>query len=572
MIIHHLTIANFRGIRALEWHLNGRFLCLIGPNDATKTTILEAIELVSLSRYNAYVSEADFHLADTSKPILIEATFGEIPPSLLDESNKFGLFLRGYNPITKTFSAAPENGLIPVFTVRFEVDENLEPNWSVVRADGETKRIIWQDRERLGVNHLGREIDRHLTWGRGSALSKLTDQSGAPTAKIVAAVTREANRIFGETDKQELNDAASSVQQKAAEFGAAFHNLKPGLDVGSVSFGSSAFGLQESSIPARFWGLGTKRLVALAIQQKGVGSDSVLLIDELETGLEPHRVRHLVDCLLNPEKTPRGRGQVIFTTHSPSAVIPLPVESLRFVRSKDGITQISEVQPACLSDMQGYSRRYAHALFGRKVLVCEGATEEGLCRGLMDSWIDTSNALHPTHVGFVLANGGGRTAAPKLAIELKRVGYDVAVLADSDEPLEPSASVLGQAGIPVFIWDGSMATEQRISSDLPLLSLQEIIDKAVELAGEDGKMSIRDQVQAYGNFRISGDSVSGWIAATNEADVRAAIGKAAKKKGWFKDVTQGEWLGNTVGKNLGEIDKSPLEVKLSEVLYWIYDI
>ena len=61
MIIYHLKIENFRGIRTLDWHLNGRVLCLIGPNDSTKTTILDAIELVMLPRYNAQITDADFH-------------------------------------------------------------------------------------------------------------------------------------------------------------------------------------------------------------------------------------------------------------------------------------------------------------------------------------------------------------------------------------------------------------------------------------------------------------------------------------------------------------------------------
>jgi predicted ATP-dependent endonuclease of OLD family len=29
MIIYHLKIENFRGIRTLDWHLKGRVLCLI---------------------------------------------------------------------------------------------------------------------------------------------------------------------------------------------------------------------------------------------------------------------------------------------------------------------------------------------------------------------------------------------------------------------------------------------------------------------------------------------------------------------------------------------------------------
>jgi predicted ATP-dependent endonuclease of OLD family len=50
MYLCHLKIENFRGIRALDWHTNGRALCLIGPSESTKTTILDAIELALLPR------------------------------------------------------------------------------------------------------------------------------------------------------------------------------------------------------------------------------------------------------------------------------------------------------------------------------------------------------------------------------------------------------------------------------------------------------------------------------------------------------------------------------------------
>ncbi len=431
MLLYHLKISHFRGIKSLDWYPNGRLLCLIGPNDATKTTILEAIQLVSLPRYNAAFTEIDFHKGDTATKIVIEATFGDLPDSLLDELSKFGLLLRGYDTTNKALAAAPVDGLQKALTVRFELDASLEPTWAVVN-EGDEKRITWQDRERLGVNHLGRDIDRHMTWARGSALTRLTDdQAGAPTAQVVATVSREANRVFNEAPKKELNDAAAVVATQAALLGAGFKDLKPGLDVSGLSFGSSAFGLQDANVPARLWGLGTRRIAALAIQQTGVGADSILLIDEVETGLEPHRVRHLVDCLQNPEKKPKVKGQVIFTTHSPSAVIPLPIERLRFVRSKNGETTITEVAPEHQAKMQGYVRSYSHALFARKILVGEGATEEGMCRGLLDTWCAEHDSVHPTHLGFVPLNGGGRTNAPTIAIELKRLGYEVAVLGEA---------------------------------------------------------------------------------------------------------------------------------------------
>ena len=44
MKIRLIKIDRFRGIRELEWRVGGSFVCLVGPGDSTKTTILDAVE------------------------------------------------------------------------------------------------------------------------------------------------------------------------------------------------------------------------------------------------------------------------------------------------------------------------------------------------------------------------------------------------------------------------------------------------------------------------------------------------------------------------------------------------
>jgi predicted ATP-dependent endonuclease of OLD family len=44
MQVKHLRIERFRGIRELDWSVGGGFICLIGPGDSTKSTILDAID------------------------------------------------------------------------------------------------------------------------------------------------------------------------------------------------------------------------------------------------------------------------------------------------------------------------------------------------------------------------------------------------------------------------------------------------------------------------------------------------------------------------------------------------
>lgn len=80
MRIHHLQVHHFRGIEHLDWKVRGNFVCLVGPGDSTKSTVLDAIEFALLPRWNPSFDDTDFNGTDTSKPISITVTVGDLPP------------------------------------------------------------------------------------------------------------------------------------------------------------------------------------------------------------------------------------------------------------------------------------------------------------------------------------------------------------------------------------------------------------------------------------------------------------------------------------------------------------
>ncbi len=94
MRLRRVEVERFRGIKELRWDLAGDFICLIGPGDSTKTTILDAIELALSPRWNLSFDDADFYDADTEKPLTITVTVGDLPEELKSEA-KYGLWARG---------------------------------------------------------------------------------------------------------------------------------------------------------------------------------------------------------------------------------------------------------------------------------------------------------------------------------------------------------------------------------------------------------------------------------------------------------------------------------------------
>src|SRR3546814_11620100 len=93
MQIRQLKIANFRGISALDWTPDSSFCCLIGSGDSGKSTLLDAAEAALSSRWFSF-TEPDFLACDTSNPIVIEATVGELSKSLKSDA-RLGLYKIG---------------------------------------------------------------------------------------------------------------------------------------------------------------------------------------------------------------------------------------------------------------------------------------------------------------------------------------------------------------------------------------------------------------------------------------------------------------------------------------------
>lgn len=89
MKIKYIKIERFRGIRELEWRVGGDFVCLVGPGDSTKTTILDAVEFALSPRWNIPFDDSDFYDADTIAPIVITVTVGELPEEFKSDA-KYG--------------------------------------------------------------------------------------------------------------------------------------------------------------------------------------------------------------------------------------------------------------------------------------------------------------------------------------------------------------------------------------------------------------------------------------------------------------------------------------------------
>jgi AAA domain, putative AbiEii toxin, Type IV TA system len=110
--------------------------CLIGPGDAGKSSVLDAIDYCLGARRSISFSDADFHSLDVSEPITITITIGELEDAL-KSMETYGQYL--FNPETNAIDDEPETGRETVLTLRLTVKNDLEPLWTLVsdRADAQ---------------------------------------------------------------------------------------------------------------------------------------------------------------------------------------------------------------------------------------------------------------------------------------------------------------------------------------------------------------------------------------------------------------------------------------------------
>ena len=567
MKIRHVKIEHFRGIESLDWDLGGDFVCLIGPGDSTKSTILDAIELALTPRWNVSFYDTDFRNAQTDTPIRITVTVGDLPQSLKSDA-KYGYYARGWGS-TGVLHDEPTYGDESVLSIQLRVDSSLEPGWFVVNdRDPEGKRIGTKDREELGCVRLGEYVDRHFSWGRGTVLSKLTASSDE-LSNVLAEASRETRSVIKNLDPtklQTLHAAAAKAKEIGAMLGVnAGDKLRPGLDAQSVSVSAGGLSLHDEEVPMRMAGLGTRRLLAMAMQHEAGNQGGVTLIDEVETALEPHRLRRLLQFLKGGER----QGTVIMTTHAPLVLQELKASDLRVVRSKNGNTEVFSVG----TELQPLIIKSSEAFLARKILVCEGMTELGFCRGLNTWWTGTGDSFG--YRGIALADGGG-AEAPKKAMSFAKLKYDVALFADSDQPLNPDRVALEAEKISVIQWADSKAIEERIVQDLPWKGVAALVQLAMDEWGVDTVRGGVNSRLTTSSSRIDGDPEEWNLQGVGEAMLRCVISDAAKnqmfgkRQGWFKRVDLAEAVANMVVAHWNEIVDTDLHKKIVELKDWAH--
>lgn len=555
--IRRLEIRNFRSIQVLDWYPSAGINCLVGPGDGGKSTILDAIDLCLGARRSAPFGDTDFFQLDVTQPIVISVTLGSLPDELKNLESH-AEFLRGYDPATVRVEDEPRAHIETVLSLRLKVTSDLEPSWTLFseRAEqqGQERTLAWKYRTELAPARIGSYANTNLSWTRGSVLNRLTDEQPNLGAELARAA-REARANFGNQAGAQLATTLQRVTQTANFLGVPVGpSAQALLDAHSVSIGDGAIALHNAAgIPLRSLGTGSSRLLIAGLQRMAAGTATIALVDEVEYGLEPHRLTRLLDSM--GAKDPAWPLQVFMTSHSPVAVRELSGDQVCVVRASAGQHYVLKV--GVTDDVQSTLRADPEAFLAKSVVVCEGASEVGLARGLDQFWVGQGMPSFLALGGaYVDVGGSNPDRCFTRGTALLRLGYRVLVFVDADRAPTPDVVAAYQAlGGQTLTWRAGRALEDELFRSLGDGAIDDLLEKAIEVVG-------RDLVEAHIASKSNGQRtlnaveldrlLEGHSDATKELLGTASCIRGA---GWFKSLSTYQDVAlNIVGPNLATAD------------------
>lgn len=557
--LHNLKVKNFRGIQNFDQNFNNGLTCIIGRGDSGKSTILEAISLVLSPSWTMNFYDSDFYNCQINIPIEIEATITNIPEKQLA---KYGMHIRGIaanGDIIDDMEAEEANDAKAALTIKLTVTKELEPAWTVINYRGqEPITITATDRAKMNVSSISDYTDRHFSLNKGNPLytlfKLLEEDDDVDEGNVMLDILRETKTRIDESIADKFDKVIRKVIETAAHLGVDADGITASIDHRDISIKENKVCLHESDIPLRLKGKGARRLFSLAIQLSIANPNGIILIDEIEQGLEPDRVQHLVSIL-----SKITNSQILFTTHSRNVIVELPCSKL-FLMAKN-VQSLLNIPP----DLQGCVRSNPEALFMKRIIVCEGATEFGICRAL-DRNRQSSNKISLACLGIGIVDGGGNSMIERIK-GFNSLGFSTCLLCDSDVAnVNVSKNELRGIGISVFDCENDKSIEQQLFADLLWEQIIRLVDYKIQIDDLDNRSVFQS---AYSQQQPIPDHTEEWYQ-TESDELRILLGNASKRNDWYKRIDHGMIIGEIIFENFDNLDAEKKTKQMFEGLSnWI---
>jgi putative ATP-dependent endonuclease of the OLD family len=468
--LHKLVIANFRAIGKTPVTIElDDIVVLVGPNNAGKSSVLRAYEVVMQAGK------------------LNELTIEDFPNARVPSSETPDLY-----------------PTIELETVLYENSTPPAKHWIDVKENGDRhvrERWVWKDigkPEKRGFNvEIGKWDENHGPWGVASvaqinrpethrieafddpqkqaeAIILLLQEAIKEKVKEVSSKKGEDNgekshyelllESVGMLQKQVAEDAVTAIKDVRENLNRSISDVFPGYSITLdarpeddlekvVSFFKSLPLLRmgptdghQSTLERQ--GSGARRtllwtaLRILAEHKRAKNTSEaterphVLLLDEPEMCLHPGAIRDACNVLYSLPQS--GKWQVMVTTHSP-VFIDLSRKNTSIVRVERAVgggvsgttifrptkAKLTEIEKEELKLLNMYDPYVAEFFFGGKTIIVEGDTEHSAFREIINSDRNTFGELH-------VVRARGKYTIIALCKILNHFGSPYSVLHDAD--------------------------------------------------------------------------------------------------------------------------------------------
>ncbi|MDS4074839.1 MAG: AAA family ATPase [Candidatus Accumulibacter sp.] len=560
--IRKLTIQRFRGIEKFSWRPEPGMNVILGGGDVGKTTVLEAIALL-LSPSNASVlSESDYWQRDSTQEFVIEAVMILPESSGISTQHNFP-WPWAWDGQDAVAPAASDDGddmpapVDPVYRVRVRGTAELELVWEIVQPHDEADHFSVAVRRKIGLVRLSADErnDRDLRLVYGSALDRLLSDSA-----LRARIGQRVSELdLHDSLNQQGKEAIKKLDERLVE-AALPRDLKLGLTTSQgLSIGALIGLLAQKdgiSLPLTSWGAGTRRMTALEIASSTEKEASVTIIDEIERGLEPYRLRKLINILR------AGHSQTFVTTHSPVAIACAEQAHLWYLDRTGGIGALPHAK------IVPQQRRDPETFLARVAVIAEGPTEVGFLRFLLEK----AFATDPLDHGVRVCDGQGNDATLSLLETLAMAGLLFAGFVDCEGTAPGRWKALKQKlGDRLHQWQEG-CTEQHVIGVIPEAKLLDLLKNGDgDLDGDRlrtlaDRLGLQDKQPAAIEQALAakGQTWRAVIIAAATGDTAGAPAGAEKKwkshsRYWFKSENGGRELAEKMFA-LGAWEAISLEV------------
>ncbi len=546
-IIRQMSIERYRGLKRLKWNPYPGMNVILGGGDVGKSTILEAIALLLSPSNSINLSESDYWQRQSDCEFTIQAVFHLPSGSDIMQQPKLALpwSWNGTEAVSPPIAADDDDDLPlpsqPVYRFQVRGTADLELSWEIVHPNGEVDPLPTALRRQVGIVRLGSDErnDRDLRLVYGSALDRLLADQGLKSRISQELAKFNLNDQLAETANEALANLDEALKEASLpsriELGL---TTSHGLSIGAL-IGLLAASDEGVPLPLASWGAGTRRMATLQIAAATVSKTRITVMDELERGLEPYRVRKLIQ-MLQKEDT-----QSFVTTHSAVAISAADQPDLWYLDSDRNIGHLSREK------IEQQQKRDPETFLSRLAVIAEGQTEVGFVRYLLERAIDGDFLDH----GLRICDGQGNQATRQLLEALAAAGLRFSGFVDNEgESPGRWAEIKSKMGEKLFQWNAG-STEQNVIATVPDDKLMELITTASSETASSRRFTLGDRLGLpYGNHGLEAikhkaaadgvmlrdiivDAATGSTVGAPDDDAR----KRWKKHGaaWFKNQRGG---------------------------------